>query len=344
MRAEILRSFPPSTHPLTVVSDPDSVLGEGPFRDELRARGFQVIDEADPVVLRIAVQQVRPFTTMSPVVVVTTDPLSTVPYDLWQMGQHVDLSLSRLHLMLAPGPLRELSRLQLWRLDDALQGLPPIGAQLTMQSTQSLLLRALFGINCDDALTPANALQWLLEIHARQEPLPKSLATILLNVLRQDSTIATWPLQALMQDQVALSLFIASQFRAALLPPVSVERVESEANLHEASTTYNSDAPQPILADFARDTALQDLVPRLVREKMLSPIVVGAWMNPPDWAKIAVMIDARDQRPDQLKILLASLRESLTSASSTWEYWKTLALRWADVTRLRYMPDVAIES
>jgi hypothetical protein len=49
VREAVLAYFPPRTHPLTLVSDPDDVLAEESLVATLAGRGFTLISEPDPV-------------------------------------------------------------------------------------------------------------------------------------------------------------------------------------------------------------------------------------------------------------------------------------------------------
>src|SRR6476646_2355744 len=89
MLNRVLGYFPTHTHPLTLAYDPDSVLSDDNVRSALEERGFRLISESNPVKLRYQVQHAQPFTAEKPVVVVTAEPLNTLPYDLWQQGLHV---------------------------------------------------------------------------------------------------------------------------------------------------------------------------------------------------------------------------------------------------------------
>ena len=52
MNTNLLRYFPPHIHPLTLVNDPDRLLAGETLMAELTRRGFQIIQEEDPVLLR----------------------------------------------------------------------------------------------------------------------------------------------------------------------------------------------------------------------------------------------------------------------------------------------------
>jgi hypothetical protein len=101
MLEAILRYFPTHTHPLTVVSDPDGLLLDAELEAALTSRGFWLVREADPVALRYAVEQARPWSAARPLVVSTADALNTLPYDLWQAGHGITLSLGTLFPTLA---------------------------------------------------------------------------------------------------------------------------------------------------------------------------------------------------------------------------------------------------
>jgi hypothetical protein len=93
MLQRILSLFPPQTHPLTLVSDPDRLLAGETLMTELTRRGFQVIQEEDPVLLRHRIEEARPFTLDHPIIVTTTAALEDLPYDLYQCAYRINLSL-----------------------------------------------------------------------------------------------------------------------------------------------------------------------------------------------------------------------------------------------------------
>ena len=115
---QVLAFFPPHTHRLTLVSDPDAMLADEGILAVLAERGFHLIAESDPVTLRHAVQQAQPITTQAPVIIITAGSLEALPYDLWQQGYHVTLELHRLFPNLAYPALRELSPGQRHRLSE----------------------------------------------------------------------------------------------------------------------------------------------------------------------------------------------------------------------------------
>ena len=85
--------FPPHIHPLTLVNDPDRLLAGEKVMQELAHRGFTIIQENDPVLLRHRVEELRPFSSENPVIILTTGVLEDLPYDLFQGAYRINLSL-----------------------------------------------------------------------------------------------------------------------------------------------------------------------------------------------------------------------------------------------------------
>ena len=141
MLTQILALFPPHTHPLTLVSDPDAVLDDAAIVVRLMERGFRLITENDPITLRAVVQQAQPFTADAPGIIVTAGTLETLPYDLWQQGYHLTLALHQLFPNLDYIALRELNPTQRQRLSDAQATLGTPEIALAYRESREYLLR-----------------------------------------------------------------------------------------------------------------------------------------------------------------------------------------------------------
>lgn len=140
MYQQILSHFPPHTHLLTLVSDPDRLLAGEALMVELAKRGFHIIEETDPALLRHRVEEVRPFDPKRPVLLITTDALENLPYDLYQPAYRLTLSLHQYFPNLAYPVLQTLSPDQVEKLGYCL---PPTET-LSRQKTIDYLLREVF--------------------------------------------------------------------------------------------------------------------------------------------------------------------------------------------------------
>src|SRR5574340_299958 len=93
MLSQILSLFPPNTHLLTLVSDPDRLLAGEKMMQELAQRGFEIIQENDPILLHHRVEEERPFAQEHPVIILTAGLLEDLPYSLYQPAYRLSLSL-----------------------------------------------------------------------------------------------------------------------------------------------------------------------------------------------------------------------------------------------------------
>jgi len=141
MNTDLFRYFPPRIHPLTLVSDPDRLLAGEKVMQELTYRGFRIIQENDPVLLRHRVEEMRPFSSENPVIILTTDSLEDLPYDLYQCAYRINLSLHQYFPNLAYPVLQTLSPDQIEMLETHLQPVQP----LSRQKTIDFLLQEVFG-------------------------------------------------------------------------------------------------------------------------------------------------------------------------------------------------------
>ena len=112
MRDALLSRFPAHAHPLLLAYDPDSLLDNDAARALLTARGFRLVREEDNLRLWLAVDALRPWTAERPVLVIGRSPLRELPYDLWEQGHHVSLSLAEYYPQLSLPVVRELTPAQ----------------------------------------------------------------------------------------------------------------------------------------------------------------------------------------------------------------------------------------
>ncbi len=119
MLNRVLTFFPPHTHPLTLVSDPDRLLSEEQLRAQLVELGFRIIAEPEPVALRRVICELQPISAERSVIVVTPGDLNALPYDLWQQGYKVALGLHEFFPNLDYLVLKELTPSQRSRLSKA---------------------------------------------------------------------------------------------------------------------------------------------------------------------------------------------------------------------------------
>jgi len=321
MQDAILTHFPPYTHPLTLVSDPDGVLADEGILAALAGRGFTLVNEPDPLALRHRVEDLRPWSLDHPLVVVTAGALEQLPYDLWQQGRHVTLALHTFFPNLAYPLVRALAPSQRHRLDQV--ALP--SRRLGRRGTLDFLLRWVFAADLAALRQPAHFVGWLDRLHQQAEPLPAVLAAHLLASLRHLPAYADWPLAELLASREAFTVFVREQWRAYV---------------QQQTGELLRDEPLRYLLDFGDDCTLQDTLPGLLRSGTLEPLSVAQPGHLPGWARSAILAPDEDRRPRRVAALLDFLAEHLEAGAqdARWEQWQALARAWAELTALCYDP------
>ncbi|MCL6431352.1 MAG: BREX-3 system phosphatase PglZ [Anaerolineae bacterium] len=314
----ILASFPARAHPLVVVSDPDGLLGDEAVLAGLVARGYRLVREADPVRLRYRVEQERPFSAERPLLVVTEGELRELPYDLWQQGQRVRLSLHELFPDLYYPLVRELSP----RQRDAAYRAPEPPKRLGERATAEYLLRHVFGAELARLAEPGALIRWLNDYHRTPDPMPAALAGVLLSHLRRHEVLAGWPLEAMLAGREAFSRFVQEQWGAYLSRMAGGTACESTAAAY--------------LVPFGEDESLQDAVSSLVRTGALAPVPVGDGVRLPAWARAGVEVGdeayARERAGELVEEAEAALERA--RAEARWEAWQGVARLWAELHNL----------
>jgi hypothetical protein len=329
--------FPATTHPLTLVSDPDGLLSSEQTLVELNQRGFTVIQETDPVVLRHRIEGVRPISQELPVIVVTTGALESLPYDLYESGHWVSLALHQYFPNLAYPVVRALNAAQLEKLSTCQQPSATLGRRKTIE----FILKQVFDLDLESLAHPAYFVDWLVCFHRELAPLPNEIQPVLLEHLRRLPVYQNWELSALLEDKQSLTDFLQTQWEYYV-------QTSTGKRLGEASGEY-------VLA-FESDTSLQDLLPGLLRRRVLTPLPLTEIRAVPEWARIGVIASeesAIDKHQRQVAALLQNIQDQLISQDHedaiefvkgfSWKQWQYLALDWADLTSPVYQREHTLD-
>jgi len=324
MFASLLTLFPPRTHPLTLVSDPDGLLADETLLAALNERGFTLLTESDPVLLRNRIESLKPWQAEKPVIVITPAALDALPYDLWQSGHRLQLSLHETFPNLAYPLVQALTPTQRARLNDC----PPPQTRLGQQLSAEYILRHVFHLSLEHLDRPSTLVAWLDEYHNGLAPLPPTLLASLLAQLAKHPVYTGWPLRGMLKDRAAFSEFMQTQWS---------QYVNKSMGDWGTTSHYTTKPIATMLLSFEQDTALQDTLPRLVRSGSLAPLEIDELSTAPSWAMPALLVSQADRCPQRMAELTAGLLERLDGLTNTarWEDWQPVARLWAELTLLR---------
>lgn len=316
----ILNHFPPRTHRLTLVHDPDGLLAGERVLAELHARGFTVLDEPDPVRLRYRYTHSAP-----PWVVVTRQPLNQLPYDLWQQGHHVTLALHQFFPHLAYPLLQALTPAQRTRLHAA----PQPARRLGQQATLAFIFRHVFDLDLNALGDPITLVAWLSD-RPHPEALPTPFREALRARLKAQEAYQNWPVDTLLDHPERLNDFLQDQWTAYL---------------HKRGLLAVKEAAVPYLLDFNRPR-LQDLLPRWLRAGLLRPVPVAAAPPAHDWLRPGLLVPTEDPRLKRYRLLGEALAAALDAASPPGDFsaWEAFAWQWAEFRTLRFASGIDLSA
>lgn len=318
MHQSILSLFPAHTHPLTLVSDPDGLISGEAMQFELSRRGFMVVQETDSVLLRYRIEQLRPLQVENPVLLITAGPLEHLPYDLWQSGQRITLSVHDFFPNLAYPVVRTLLPDQLERLARCQQPADVLGRQKTIE----FLLRSVFDADPMDLMQSHRLIAWLARYHQDRSPMPDVLIDGLIERLHRQPDYRSWDLQVILNSPEGFRQFMDSQWNEYM----SQHTGKSVAEDHSS-----------YILPFERNEALQDLIPELVRKQALTPLEIVPGVSVPDWARRAT-VETGSYAELGLSLLAEfqnDLREKLPPVTTLgWNEWKQIAERWAKINEI----------
>lgn len=333
---DTLSWFPPQTHPLTLVSDPDGILADDEMRRELARRGFRLIEEVDPVALRYHVERARLFTSASPLVIVTPAPVNTLPYDLWQQGRRVVLVVRQMFPTLDAGVVRTLNAGQRRRLGSAVGG-GAHGRARSRGETVEYVLDRVFGFTAERNATSASLLIWLARYHASADAMPQELREHVQHILQREPELRGWPLDVLLTDAGAFRSFVQRGWNGAIARTNAAQAQQVVKESREAYGTSTSPS-------FDTDPSLQDAVPALVRAGAIEPVPVAEVASLPAWTRAgAVAVDA-EMRRAQFSEVLSTLEGRLQEPLSLWHHWHEVAWVSAQLALLRHDMSVALDA
>ncbi len=339
-RSEILREFTPGVTRLTVVDDPDGLLGEPGIVEALRARGFEVVSLNDRIAFRFFYESRyrsrRDRGAVADVVAVLTTGEAherAVPYDVWRAGRRLSLSLGALFPKLSWPVVNALDRSDLDALHAAQTQEPP-AEPLGESATRKFVLRHVFGIAPETIRQASDLLDTLLRLHYRRRRLPRDLERHLVEALQRKPAFGPWPLARLIPDRDAFFAFLQERW------PIFLDRLTAGADaVRETPPAYARAFSGPAELPFDHPD-VRVYVDNLFLEGTLRPVAHprGREVAEP-WARAGVAIDPRADRRRRLDGLLKSVEASLPGDGARHYDWLDFAPRWAQVNALVFDPD-----
>jgi hypothetical protein len=256
-RTSILAHFTPeiaAAARVTVVLDPDVLLGERTLLDEVGRAGFALLPFEDPVTFRFTYEEVfrknwdAGLTTPALVVTARAADPARLPFDVLHAARRtsrvLSFSVASLFPSFEPGLLGEMERADFDTLARA-QTLHQPGS-MGANATADFLLRHVFDMAPELVRSSADLLRMLLQLHYRGRHLPPALGRRLLALLRADSSFAEWPLEDIVPSRAAFYRFLEERWPAFLRRHAAAsDRTAPDAVFERAAPSFPGPADLP---------------------------------------------------------------------------------------------------
>lgn len=331
-RAPLLRQFTPELArlcPVTILRDPDALIGDPGLVGVLAESGFTVFVHDDPLALRLMYEQ-RIRTNggdTTALVVVVADDTADLPWDLLQRaresGRVIDWAITGVLPGLSPRIVRDLDRASFDALFDATIRFQP--GTLGDNATAEFALRHLYHVAPELIASDSDLLVALVRLHFGGSPLPAALAERLVTLLAP--RFPAWAVGTLVRSATVLWRFLDERW------PVFLGRAIGREDL--VDVTFAVPGPSSIPFDHPDVRVYVDdlfLDGRLTRTSLVSRVEL-----PLPWMQVGV---EADEPVLDIEVRFAELtsviRSKMPADEATHQDWFAFARLWAEWLMSRY--------
>ncbi|MEZ4677311.1 MAG: BREX-3 system phosphatase PglZ [Caldilineaceae bacterium] len=334
-RDAILRDFVPQVSKLTLVADPDSLLTEEKLTIELRQRGFDLIEFADPVEFRFAYESRyrdlwdRSEQTDLVVILRLSDAeLDALPYDLLQAGRKLAFNLGDLFPNLSYPVIERLDRSLLDTLYAAQIKAQP--GRLGDNATKDFILYHVFNVDAEPITNETELLRTLLRLHYTKRQMPVSIAERLAQLLEASGCFPQWPLLPLIADNEAFFAFLQERW------PLFLGTLGATKQIKQTVDVSGLHYPGPERLPFDHQD-VRVYIDNLFIEGSLQPVkATEIAINGNEWIRSGIIEATQDDEKVRVSRLFELVQQDLPSVESRHTDWINFALKWAELSALMH--------
>jgi hypothetical protein len=294
----------------------------------VRERGFEIVPFEDHVAFRFAYESKyrlewhkKDVTDL--VVVVRSQDLRFLPFDLLQAGRKLSFHLGDLFPNLSYPVVASLDRSDLEALNRAQEQHKP--GVLGDNATKDFILRYVFEIAPEVIKQPSDLLRVLLRRHHQQDQIPVVLEERLMYVLRQNVRFEDWALEEIVPDRTAFFGFLQERWNSFL------------DHMAGTSTSNRSNSMKyrgPVNLPFDHSD-VRVYIDTLFLEGALRPVEhPGAAALAKQWVGIGIKLDPAADQHRRFEGLVGSVEGAVPAPDAKHQDWLTFAHRWAELLAL----------
>lgn len=327
-RDDVVAQFHRDVAPITVVYDPDGLMGEEVLLERLRIEGFDVVFFDDSIQFRFDYEQRYRSRwdagdeTKELILIVRCMEHGDVvpPWDVLKLARTVSISVGQLFPRLWAPTLAGLDPATIDELYAIYTEEEP--RELGDQETRDYVLQNVFDLNVAVVRSDHQLLALLLTIHYDQRRLAECLVARVEGVLKRRPFSSRWELSCLLRDRGRFLSFISKRWRRF----VQQHEEQDFAGVAEEEEGYGDLGPFDLPFEHPRVRTLLDnyfadgLIPR-VRYRGEKPLE-GTW--------IGAGLEFSEDKEHRVRMgtLLSEIRKAMPTEDARYQEWLSFATKW----------------
>lgn len=343
-RQLILSHFPKpgAKEAITVVLDPDDLLGEQELLGDLQDRGYRLVDYSEPFAFRYLYE--KDYRQLwdsgetpeeSLLVRHLSRDLNELPYDVVARADRLDrvvrFSLNDLFPHLDPRVLRQINRVHFDTLHKFHE--TKLKDRLAIKPSLDFVLRFVYQLDPETVSSPADLLRLLLRIHTQGLGIPRDFQSRIIQHLEISGSWKNWPVEELVRSKTALLEFLDERWPFFVRFQGDFSEWKVREDNDKLFFKYRGPVELPL-------NEVRFYIDTLFQEDALSPIALPKTYDLsklPEWVRAGITVTGRARETEDVKLarLQERLRESLPGPESYHTEWIRYALVWAEWSALR---------
>ncbi len=312
-REPLLKRILSTDSRLVILLDPDNLLPDERFAEEIRKSQYDILTYRDPIDFRFHYESDYRSKwdrdeAIGKKLLVTfqSADAASVPVDLKHEGTVLKITISDVFPLFNPLILEQIG---ISLFDEISTKCQFSGKEkLSESNTQELILKCLYGIEPDQITTSILFIIKLCTIHNQNQEIPAILCDYIVNKIKQQVQLENIPLRQLFDRNYFFS-FLQGQWGPYLRSIL--------------------DESVPVIP--FHDPSIRVFIDTFFFDGLLQPIECEQYSRLPQWTLCGVKIDPFNDAKRRIEGLMGLLDGHLPDTNANYKEWIRAAWRWAEV-------------
>lgn len=292
-----------------IINDPDGLLYEPVIATLLQEKNSLIVDDDDPLALRLAYETWRSDENKTPFLIrLPAERDIFIPHDIQRESKEIDFHLSEFFQDIDSAILRLLPAAFYQSVMDALKSFAP--GRLSPQSSLDFLLRHIYRIAPEIIQSSTDLVRLLIRKHYIGIEMPVQIEKRLIHLLSLVPSFSLWDFNQLISNKAYFFDFLQKQWEMYL---------QDEEN-NSISTEYQPNTQ--LIVPFA-DSDVRVFIDNLFAEGIIKPVVIKN-LPPEHWATFAVLKEQQITEKGRILHLLNNAKKlfnQYSEGSINADFW-----------------------